>query len=538
MRLFLSYVREEQDYCTQIAQALHIHEVWYDSRLTAGQDWKREIYQRLEWCEGFVYLLSPKSVQSPNCIEEMELALRMDKIIFPVIIRPNTEIPEAIRHIQYSDLSAGMTLNSGSELLNAIYTAEIARLTKLSTQSAPVSRRVRPGSAASSASESAPVLTAPMQPERVRPAVNGTARVVAGPVSEIMSQIAVAMEAAQYEEAYDLINRAIDMGVVTKYIDLFELRDEAEVGARESIRRRQIEHDYYGISQLVQRTRTRAFGCRMFQNFREDHPDYDPDGLASICQLGEMSATFVSPESRTFSLPMLEWCRVPEGELSVVVERGMHRSRESLAVPAFAISKYPVTNAQYDVFVNESDGYENALWWEFSPEAIRWRAEHPQAQPGKFAGDDRPRESVTWYEGVAFSRWLSYRTGLDIHLPLRQQWMRAARGDDDRIYPWGSEFQTSLCNTSESKLHQTSLVMRFVKGVSPFGVFDMAGNVWQWCLNNHFDDEDITSDRPRAVHGGSYMSTHQKAQIGSFMLLAPATCFNNIGFRLVCRNLP
>jgi formylglycine-generating enzyme required for sulfatase activity len=60
----------------------------------------------------------------------------------------------------------------------------------------------------------------------------------------------------------------------------------------------------------------------------------------------------------------------------------------------------------------------------------------------------------------------------------------------------------------------------------------MAGNVWEWCLNKDYEDYDISADRPRLVQGGSYMSTHSKAQIGAFMMLVPDTCFSNIGFRL------
>ncbi len=61
MRLFLSYARVDKPYAIQVVNMLDIHEIWYDQRLYAGQDWWREILRRLDWCDGFIYLLSPDS---------------------------------------------------------------------------------------------------------------------------------------------------------------------------------------------------------------------------------------------------------------------------------------------------------------------------------------------------------------------------------------------------------------------------------------------------------------------------------------------
>jgi formylglycine-generating enzyme required for sulfatase activity len=123
---------------------------------------------------------------------------------------------------------------------------------------------------------------------------------------------------------------------------------------------------------------------------------------------------------------------------------------------------------------------------------------------------------------------------LHITLPTRQQWQLAARGEDNRLYPWGDGFDTQHCNTLESKVRMTTEVMRYASGVSPYGVFDMAGNVWEWCLNNAYDDVDIATDKPRGVHGGSFMSPFERAQYHSHLPLNPESRFGSIGFRLVC----
>ena len=96
MRLFVSYARVDKPYCIQIIEMLDVHEVWYDQRLYAGQQWWKEILRRLDWCEGFIYLLSPESVASEYCRREFELALNLGRHIFPVLIHPDgseEEIP-------------------------------------------------------------------------------------------------------------------------------------------------------------------------------------------------------------------------------------------------------------------------------------------------------------------------------------------------------------------------------------------------------------------------------------------------------------
>jgi formylglycine-generating enzyme required for sulfatase activity len=142
-----------------------------------------------------------------------------------------------------------------------------------------------------------------------------------------------------------------------------------------------------------------------------------------------------------------------------------------------------------------------------------------------FKGDERPREMVNWYDAMAFCQWLSTRLSKKITLPTDAQWVRAAQGDDKRKFPWGDEFEKERCNTRESDIKLTNLVMRYDSGVSPYGVYDMAGNVWEWCL-----EED---GNKRLVHGGSFISPYQRAENEFRYYLLSNSYHSTIGFRVV-----
>jgi integrase/recombinase XerD len=124
MRLFISYARVDKSTCGELISKLQAHEVWYDQKVWGGQRWWDEILKRIEWSEGFIFLLSPEGVSSEYCIQEFEIARNLGKFILPILVRARTEIPDNLRDYQYVDLSGGLTVDSVVELLNAITFAE------------------------------------------------------------------------------------------------------------------------------------------------------------------------------------------------------------------------------------------------------------------------------------------------------------------------------------------------------------------------------------------------------------------------------
>ena len=169
----------------------------------------------------------------------------------------------------------------------------------------------------------------------------------------------------------------------------------------------------------------------------------------------------------------------------------------------YYIDTYEVTNAQYKKYLDET-GYTPPPTWE--------NGTFPDGEA------DHPVTYVTWYEAHAYCKWAGKR------LPTEAEWEKAARGTDGRRYPWGDEFSGDRANTSLSGIVGTTPVGRYETGKSPYGIYDMAGNVWEW-TSSDFDE------KTKVVRGGSWGLTHRFAQTFFRVGYSPRTTINNLGFR-------
>jgi len=229
---------------------------------------------------------------------------------------------------------------------------------------------------------------------------------------------------------------------------------------------------------------------------------------------------------REDGLPDIEWVDIPGGQVK------LEWAEMPFKVKAFRMARYLVTNMQFEAFINAEDGYRNKEWWN----GIN-RSEAP-AQPS-WNEANAPRETVSWFEAVAFWRWLSQRTGSKIRLPTEWEWQQAATGGDpEREYPWPGGWDATRCNSSESRLNRTSAVGMYPSGATQQGVLDMAGNVDEWCLNTYDEPEPPESlridDREarRVIRGGSWDNTPGYLRSSSRTRLYADTRYSLIGFRL------
>ena len=206
------------------------------------------------------------------------------------------------------------------------------------------------------------------------------------------------------------------------------------------------------------------------------------------------------------------------------------------------MARYPVTNAQYRRFV-EAGGYNNLGWW--SALGRSWLQNPPAYRPKPITCPDfwadpsrnlpaLPVVGVSWYEAEAYCNWLAAQTKQPYRLPTGAEWQQAAQGGDERVYPWGNEWQAGRCNTRAAGLGQATPVGQFSpQGDSPLGCADMSGNVWEWCLD-WYDDQQTY----RVLHGGSWYSLEDFARCTYRHWDEPHVSNFNIGFRVVLPVLP
>jgi formylglycine-generating enzyme required for sulfatase activity len=250
-------------------------------------------------------------------------------------------------------------------------------------------------------------------------------------------------------------------------------------------------------------------------------------------------------------LPDLEWTEIPAGSFKYGGDKSAGAAEpQNLSLPTFRISRFPITYVQFQAFLDAADGYHDPRWW--TGLAAQEQDRQPAEQSFKFS--NHPRETVSWFEAIAFCRWLSWRWGggydlrrIDewaVRLPTEFEWEKAARGTDGWLYPYGNEFDAAKGNTSETGLGQTSAVGIFPSGASPYGVEEMSGNVWEWCLSSYETpqleprSENLAGEDRRVLRGGSWIGISDFARAVSRDNDAPGFRFNYLGFRVVVGGPP
>lgn len=199
----------------------------------------------------------------------------------------------------------------------------------------------------------------------------------------------------------------------------------------------------------------------------------------------------------------------------------------------YEISRYEITNAQYRAFIEETNrpiprGHNGEETW--ADETLN--------------DDTQPVVGVTWFDAQAFAEWIGGS------LPTEAQWERAARGTEGRIYPWGDTPPKARQHANFARRYNRPMpVGQFPKGESPNGIADLAGNVWEWCLDEYSPsfyqkhEGRVPQDplnlrfrdvlRPRVIRGGAW-------DVGSAFLRSslrfkfyPLDSTHTIGFRVV-----
>ncbi len=227
----------------------------------------------------------------------------------------------------------------------------------------------------------------------------------------------------------------------------------------------------------------------------------------------------------------IELVLIPPGEFTMGSDTGREDEKPLHEVDLDArylhVGKYPITNAQYKRFVDATRHQAPRHWSGGSiPE-------------GK---EDHPVVWVSWDDARAYCRWLANETGQAVRLPTEAEWEKAARGTDGREYPWGDKFDKRKCNSQESGIEDTTPVGKYSRqGDSPYGVADMAGNVWEWTSSLYQDypydaddgREDPEAEGSRVARGGAFYNPHGGVRCTFRLGAKPYGRNVDLGFRIV-----
>ena len=316
---------------------------------------------------------------------------------------------------------------------------------------------------------------------------------------------------------------------------------------------------------------------------RHDFPATER-GLAgnTLAQLGD-------PRREVMTISDMQFCLVPAGPFWMGSEEEKPLHLNEALKEDYWLSRYPVTNAQFAEFV-QAGGYQDEQFW---PEAITakfWQnkkfkggydddfREQPIEYGAPFNFPNHPVVGITWYEALAFARWLDLRCqkenwrgpNLRLQLPSEAEWEKASRGGLEiptdfviaplceistkklasrqknvhvqRRYPWGDQAEPNFANYSDTGIGATSAVGCFPGGVSPYGCEEMSGNVWEWTRSLYeeypyqVDDSreqlDAPDDVPRVLRGGAFDPSVRLVRCAFRLRDLPYSRFDLVGFRV------
>ncbi|MEY2911457.1 MAG: hypothetical protein RLZZ184_766, partial [Cyanobacteriota bacterium] len=228
---------------------------------------------------------------------------------------------------------------------------------------------------------------------------------------------------------------------------------------------------------------------------------------------------------------LLEMVQIPAGKFmmgSQENEQGIEsneKPQHQVTVTSFWMAKYPLTQAQYQAIIGTS--------------------------PSRFKGNNRPVENVSWNDAIAFCEKLSQRTGKGYRLPSESEWEYACRAGTTTPFYFGETITPELVNYNGNHPYAAAPKGQYRGqttdvGIFPpnaFGLYDMHGNVWEWCLDDWHDNyinapRNSTSwksknSRWKLLRGGSWFYRASYSRSANRFKLSRENTYSHVGFRVV-----
>ena len=220
------------------------------------------------------------------------------------------------------------------------------------------------------------------------------------------------------------------------------------------------------------------------------------------------------------------FCDIKEGEfLRGSTSTSEEYPERNIFLTQYKISKYPITNGEYKIFVRDKN-----------------YREPPTFQNSNFNSSRQPVVAVSWYDANEYCKWFSEKYSVLASLPTEAQWEKAARGIDGKTYPWGDAAPTSRIINVNSYVGQT-IKVGIYDNSSEFGCYDMLGNIWEWC-DDYYDEYyykmspfinpiNKKCNRYKSTRGGSWRSDLFRATCAHRCFYNPNVRSDRHGFRIV-----
>jgi formylglycine-generating enzyme required for sulfatase activity len=531
--VFISYSRKDIDVANQLAQDLEKagFDAWWDiSDLKGGDAWVRTIQAALKASKYFVVVLSPDAVESEWVEKEYTYAIGLGLKIIPILYK-NCEVPMALINIQYIDFRGSKYERGLQQLLEILRVLAPDKEEARSASTSAQPRRPVSWKKVGTIAGVIAVLTIlgawlvpnvvnllPIKISTVPVVMNRPPKgVISGPMSGLVGETLSFSGAGSSDEDGYIVSYAWDFGDGTT-----------------------------GSGVNVTHVYTAAGSYRVTLTVTDD------GGLSSSVTLSDGATPLLiiivqSPPKAiiqetvtpTPSAPP-DMVYVPDGEFTMGSDKGDNDEQpiHTVYLDAFYIDETEVTNAQYRACVEA--GACNA------PSRTTYYDDDDYAQ--------HPVVHVSWNDADAYCRWAGKR------LPTEAEWEKAARGTDGRTYPWGNDFDCHKGNFDDEQEFnvyvvpggpncdgyvRTAPVGSFLAGASPYGVLDMAGNVWEWVADWYASDyysqspdrnpPGPDSGESRVLRGGSWRIVAANVRWGICstyrIVFDPDSGYNIVGFR-------
>ncbi len=238
---------------------------------------------------------------------------------------------------------------------------------------------------------------------------------------------------------------------------------------------------------------------------------------------------------------------VPEGFASlpqtIVDYPGCHE--EDVETQPFLMAIHPVTNAQYQKFV-DAGGYEELELWprEIWPHLIDFKDQTEQPGPRYWQNGrhnrrltEHPVVGISFYEAMAYAAWAGFRLPTEAEWQMAASWRIRSSSNVLRRYPWGDALDVHRCNIWASGIAETVPVSAYKAGAAPNGVLQLIGNVWEWTVSDFL----VTHEEGRPVVGDMLMKSIRGGAFDTYFACQATSCFrtglatlsrtHNVGFR-------